>query len=135
MINTEDKTKEEDIGASANPVLQKKRGRKPKNSKTEFQINLGQTKFFVDLSKEKENLKQVFELLKTSNQKDFGKEITFKDLALFGIEKITMKDIEKIQENSLSKRELLQRAWIDFNKKNKQNLSFDDFLLKKVGIN
>lgn len=135
MINSEEKINEEEIGASAKPVLQKKRGRKPKNSKAEFQINPEQTKFFVDLSKEKENLNQVFELLRASNQKDFGKEITFKDLALFGIEKITPKDIEKIQENSLSKRELLERAWIDFNKKNKQNLSFDDFLLKKVGIN
>ena len=135
MINREEEKREEGIGASAKPVPLKKRGRKPKNAKSEFQINLEQTKFFVDLSKEKENLNQVFELLKASNKKDYGKEVTFKDLALFGIEKITSKDIEKIQENSLSKRELLERAWIDFNKKNKQSLSFDDFLLKKVGIN
>lgn len=135
MINSEEEKKEEGIGASAKPVPPKKRGRKPKNAKPEFQINPEQTKFFVDLSKEKENLNQVFELLKASNKKDYGKEVTFKDLALFGIEKITPKDIEKIQESSLSKRELLERAWIDFNKKNKQSLSFDDFLLKKVGIN
>lgn len=135
MINSEEEKKEEGIGVSAKPVPPKKRGRKPKNAKPEFQINPEQTKFFVDLSKEKENLNQVFELLKASNKKDYGKEVTFKDLALFGIDKITSKDIEKIQENSLSKRELLERAWIDFNKKNKQSLSFDDFLLKKVGIN
>jgi|LULL01.1.fsa_nt_gb hypothetical protein len=135
MINSEEEKREEGFSASAKPVPPRKRGRKPKNAKSEFQINPEQTKFFVDLSKEKENLNQVFELLKASNQKDYGKEVTFKDLALFGIDKITSKDIEKIQENSLSKRELLERAWIDFNKKNKQSLSFDDFLLKKVGIN
>lgn len=127
--------KEEGLGASAKLVPPKKRGRKPKNTKTEFQINPDQTKFFVDLSKDKESLKRVIDLLIATNKKDYGKEITFKDLALFGIEKISSKDIEKIQEGSLSKRELLERAWEEFNKKNKQCLSFDDFLLKKVGIN
>lgn len=135
MIDSEKEKKGEEIGANVKPVPPKKRGRKPKNAKPEFQINPEQTKFFVDLSKEKENLSQVFELLKASNNKDYGKEVTFKDLALYGIEKITSKDIEKIQENSLSKKELLERAWCEFNKKNKQSLSFDDFLLKKVGIN
>ena len=127
--------KEESLGAGAKPVPPKKRGRKPKHTKTEFQINPDQTKFFVDLSKDKESLKRVIDLLVATNKKDYGKEITFKDLALFGIDKISSKDIEKIQEGSLSKRELLERAWEEFNKKNKQCLSFDDFLLKKVGIN
>lgn len=127
--------KKESQEDSASPVLKKKRGRKPKNDKSKFELNPDQTKFFVDLSKDKESLNKVFELLKTTNKKDYGREITFKDIAIFGIEKITSKDLEKIQENSLSKREMLERAWKDFNKKNKQNLSFDDFLLKKVGIN
>lgn len=127
--------KEESLGASAKPVPPKKRGRKPKHTKNEFQTNPDQTKFFVDLSKDKESLKRVIDLLVATNKKDYGKEITFKDLALFGIDKISSKDIEKIQEGSLSKRELLERAWEEFNKKNKQSLSFDDFLLKKVGIN
>lgn len=135
MISKEEEKKEKEIGVSAKAVPLKKRGRRPKNVKPEFKINKEQTKFFVDLSKEMENLSKVFELLKESNKKDHGKEVSFKDLALFGIDKITPKDIEKIQENSLSKRELLERAWIDFNKKNKQSLSFDDFLLKKLGIN
>ena len=134
-MNMNGVVKEESLGAGANSVPPKKRGRKPKHTKTEFQINPDQTKFFVDLSKDKESLKRVIDLLLATNKKDYGKEITFKDLALFGIDKISSKDIEKIQEGSLSKRELLERAWEDFNKKNKQCLSFDDFLLKKVGIN
>lgn len=134
-MNIEEGRKEESLNVGAQPVLVKKRGRKPKNTNAEFQINPDQTKFFVDLSKDKESLRKVFDLLVATNKKDYGKEITFKDLALFGIEKITLKDIEKIQEISLSKKELLERAWGEFNKKNKQSLSFDDFLLKKVGIN
>ncbi len=134
-MNIEEGKKEENFDVGAKHVLVKKRGRKPKNTNAEFQINPDQTKFFVDLSKDKESLRKVFDLLIATNKKDYGKEITFKDLALFGIEKVTLKDIEKIQEISLSKKELLERAWSDFNKKNKQSLSFDDFLLKKVGIN
>ncbi len=134
MISSEENKKKEEVSAGAKLVPPKKRGRKPKNTKPEFQINQEQTKFFVDLSKDKESLNKVFDLLVATNKKDYGKEITFKDLALFGIDKIASKDIEKIQEGSLSKRELLERAWIDFNKKNKQSLSFDDFLLKKVGL-
>ena len=135
MVISKESENKESISESLGSVTVKKRGRKPKNTKIEYQINPEQTKFFVDLSKEKESLSKVIELLIAANKKSFGKEITFKDLSLFAIEKLTLKDIEKIQENSLSKRELLERAWSEFNKKNKQSLGFDDFLLKKVGIN
>jgi hypothetical protein len=135
MVISKESENKESISERLGSVTVKKRGRKPKNTKIEYQINPEQTKFFVDLSKEKESLSKVIELLIAANKKSFGKEITFKDISLFAIEKLTLKDIEKIQENSLSKRELLERAWSEFNKKNKQSLSFDDFLLKKVGIN
>ena len=131
----EELEKEERAGDKVKSLQLKKRGRRSKKTKEAFKINREQTKFFVDLSKDKESLTKVFDLLVATNKKDYGKEVTFKDLALFGIEKLTSKDIEKIQETSLSKRELLERAWEEFNKKNKQSLSFDDFLLKKVGIN
>ena len=131
----EELEKEERAGDKVKSLQLKKRGRRSKKTKEAFKINREQTKFFVDLSKDKESLTKVFDLLVATNKKDYGKEVTFKDLALFGIEKLTLKDIEKIQETSLSKRELLERAWEEFNKKNKQSLSFDDFLLKKVGIN
>ena len=117
-----------------NQPTTKKRGRKPKNFKKEFELNRGQTKFFVDLSKDKDSLAKVFNLLEEANKKESGREINFKDLSLFALEKLTSKDIEKLQENSLSKRERLEIAWKEFNQKNKQSLSFDDFLMKKVGL-
>lgn len=117
-----------------NQPTSKKRGRKPKNFKKEFELNKDQTKFFVDLSKDKDSLTKVFNLLEEANKKESGREINFKDLSLFALEKLTSKDIEKLQENSLSKRERLEIAWKEFNQKNKQSLSFDDFLMKKVGL-
>lgn len=113
----------------------KKRGRRPKNQKKEFEINKEQTKFFVDLSQDKDGLSLIFDLLKRSNQKEHGKEITFKDLALFGLSKLTDKDIEKVQEGSLSEMEKVERALHEHNKKTGQNLGLGEFLTKKLGIN
>lgn len=112
----------------------KKRGRKPKNYKEEYQLNKDQTKFFIDLTKDKENLEMVFSLLESANKKEYGKEVTFKDIALFGIAKITNKDLEKIQEGSLSEMEKVKRLLADYNKKNGTKLELGEFLVKKLSI-
>jgi hypothetical protein len=113
----------------------KKRGRKAKNQKKEFVINKDQTKFFVDLSHDKVELSLIIELLGKANQKDYGREITFKDLALFSVTKLTDKDLEKIQETTLSDMEKVERALIEFNKKNNSNLTLGEFLVKRLSIN
>ncbi len=116
-------------------VEMKKRGRKPKNQKKEFIVNQEQTKFFVDLSSEKDSLDLIFGLLGKCNQKDHGKEITFKDLSLFAIGKLNDKDIEKIQEGSLSEMEKVERALDEHNKKSGSSLTLGEYLVKKLGIN
>ena len=113
----------------------RKRGRKAKNQKKEFVINKDQTKFFVDLSHDKVELSLIIELLGKANQKDYGREITFKDLALFSVTKLTDKDLEKIQETTLSDMEKVERALIEFNKKNNSNLTLGEFLVKRLSIN
>lgn len=116
-------------------MQKKKRGRKSKNERQEYQINPEQTKFFVDLSKEKEPLEKVFDLLTKVNQKNYGREITFKDLALFGIEKITDKDLDKIKDGSLSEMEKVEKALDEYNQKHGTKLSMGEFLVKKLSIN
>ena len=113
----------------------RKRGRKAKNQKKEFVINKDQTKFFVDLSHDKVELSLIFELLGKANQKDYGREITFKDLALFSVTKLTDKDLEKIQESTLSDMEKVERALIEFNKKNNSSLTLGEFLVNRLSIN
>lgn len=113
----------------------KKRGRKPKNQKKEISNNQEQTKFFVDLSHEKESLDLIFSLLRKCNEKDYGSVILFKDLCLYAVSKLTDKDIEKIQEGSLSEMERVNRALDEHNKKTGSNLSLGEFLVKKLGIN
>ncbi len=113
----------------------KKRGRKPKNQMKEISNNQEQTKFFVDLSHEKESLDLIFSLLRKCNEKDYGSVILFKDLCLFAVSKLTDKDIEKIQESSLSEMERVNRALDEHNKKTGSNLSLGEFLVKKLGIN
>jgi hypothetical protein len=113
----------------------KKRGRKPKNHKKEFEINKEQTKFFVDMSNEKESLSMIFSFLLKCNEKNYGKPILFKDLCLYAVSKLTDKDIDKIQERSLSKMEKVHRTLDDYNKKHNLSLSLEEFLVKKLGIN
>jgi len=112
----------------------KKRGRKPKNQKKEFVINQEQTKFFVDLGTDKERLDLIFNLLLRANKKDLGREITFKDIAMYSLRTVTDKDLEKIQEMSLTDMERVEKALEEYNKKNNINLSLGEFLRKRLSI-
>lgn len=129
VVSDEEEKKEE-----IEKKVTKKRGRKPKNFKEEYSLNKEQTKFFVDLSKDNENLEKIFRLLEEANKKEFGKEITFKELALYGINKLTKKDLEKIQENSYSKMEKVHKLLAEYNQKHGTALELGEFLVKKLSI-
>ena len=113
----------------------KKRGRRPKNVKKEYVLNRDQTKFFIDYGDNKKELDVIFDWLSRANNKDYGREILFKDLVLFAVAKLNEKDIEKVQESSLGEMERVQRALDDFNEKSKTKLSLGEFLVKKLNIN
>ena len=113
----------------------KKRGRKVKNQTKEVVINKEQTKFFVDLSNEPESLSLIFDFLLSANEKNYGKPILFKDICLYAVGKLTAKDIEKIQEKSLTEMEKVGRALDEYNLKNKTKLTLGEFLIKKLNIN
>jgi DNA-binding FadR family transcriptional regulator len=113
----------------------KKRGRKPKNQKKEVSLNQEQTKFFIDLSNDKDSLDLIFDLLRKSNEKDYGRAILFKDICLYAVSKLTDKDIDKIQELSLGEMEKVQRLLDEHNKKTGSSLTLGEFLMKKLGIN
>ena len=104
----------------------KKKGRKPKGYKEEYVLNKDQSKFFVDLSKEDELLKKVQDLLIEVNDKNYGSEITFKDMALFAL--------DKIKDNSLTEMEKVERRLEEYNKKNGTKLNLGEYLIKKLNI-
>ncbi|WP_127716705.1 hypothetical protein [Halobacteriovorax sp. HLS] len=113
----------------------KKRGRRPKDEKPEYVLNKEQTKFFVDLSKNEKELKIVQEYLLKANDKKHGGEVLFKDIALYAMGKLTTKDIDRVQENSLSEMEKVQRSLDEYNAKNNVKLSLGEYLLKKLNLN
>lgn len=115
--------------------VKRKRGRKPKNEKERYVLNKDQSKFFIDLSKEEKELRFAQELLVKANKKEHGKEITIKELALSGMAKLNQKDIEKLQEESLSEMEKVHRALEDYNRRNNSSLGLGEFLVKKLNIN
>ena len=123
----------EESNKDANEVS--KRGRKKReNSQEEVMNEDQQYKFFVDLRHDKEVLEQILKMLKDVNNKPYGKEITFKDLALYSVPKLLLKDLVKIQESSLNEMERVQRLLDEHNEKNKTNLSLGEFLVKKLNI-
>ena len=113
----------------------KKRGRRPNNYKEEYKLKRDRTKFIIDLSKNKNSLQSVFKLLTDANKKNYGSEITFKELAIYALAKLNQKDIEKIQEQTMSEMEKVERTLNEYNQKNGTKLSLGEFLVKKLNIN
>jgi len=51
------------------------------------------------------------------------------------MERLSSKDVEKIQEGSLSEMEKVERALNEYNQKNGTTFSLGEFLVKKLNIN
>ncbi|MFP5386977.1 MAG: hypothetical protein ACLGHN_12925 [Bacteriovoracia bacterium] len=114
---------------------EKRKGRKKKEMNEEIITNKEQNKFFIDVSKDSESKEMILNLLSQANTKSYGREIILKDLILVALPKLTTKDIEKIQENSLTEMEKVERALDEYNKKSEMKLTLGEFLVKKLGIN
>ena len=113
---------------------QKKRGRRKKESPERDRMQKDQDKFFVDVSKDIDQRQLIQNFLNQANKKDYGREVILKDLVLISLPKLTPKDIERAQENSLSEMERVQRALDEYNKKAETKLSLGEFLVKKLGL-
>ena len=100
----------------------------------EYKLNRDKTRFTVELGNEKKSLEVVFKLLEQTNKKDYGREIEFKDLAIWGINKLGQKDVEKIQEASMSEMEKVERLFNEHNDKNSGDMTLGEFLVKKLNI-
>ena len=113
----------------------KRGGRRPKNQKKEYNINKDKRKFYVDVTNDSQSADLIFGLLQNANHKEQGREVTFADLALFGLARLSEKDVEKIQELSLSEMEKVERALLEHNTKHGSKLTLGEFLIKKLNIN
>ena len=123
------------IGSGSEGVKNKKRGRKKKSDVREKANYQDQNKFIVDVTNDVENKEAITKALEQVNDKGFGKEINVKDILTILLPKMTAKEVERLQENSLSGKEKIQMAHVEYNKKNGTNYSFDEFLIKRLGIN
>jgi DNA-binding FadR family transcriptional regulator len=93
-----------------------------------------QSKFVVVLKSDSEGHENLLKVLREANKKPYGREITFRDLALYAIPRLTPKDLEKIQELSLTDMERIQKLLDEHNEKNKTTMSLGEFLVKKLNI-
>ena len=115
-------------------VTNKKKGKRSRIKAVEYKLNRDKTRFTVELGNEKKSLEVVFKLLEQTNKKDYGREIEFKDLAIWGINKLGQKDVEKIQEASMSEMEKVERLFNEHNDKNGGDMTLGKFLVKKLNI-
>lgn len=115
-------------------ATQRKRGRRKKDEASATSETKDQDKFFIDVSKNKEQKDLIQGILNQANNKTYGREIILKDLVLISLPKITAKEIEKLQENSLSKMERVSRALDEYNKKSEVKLTLGEFLVKKLAL-
>jgi len=115
--------------------VEKKRGRKKKSETEKVVVDKEKSKFFVDLSDDQKTKERIFSFLEKVNSKEFGKTISFKDMVLYSFEKLTEKDLTKLQEDSLTEMEKVERTLKEYNEKNGLNLTLGEYLVKKLGIN
>lgn len=113
---------------------EKKRGRKRKEKAGEERKEELKNKFFVDLGNDQEVLLLIKRLLSEANNKSYGREIIFRDLVIHALPKLNSKDVEKIQDQSLTEMERVKRLLDEYNEKNKTSLSLGEFLVKKLSI-
>jgi len=113
---------------------EKKKSRKSKNDKDGFKINKEQTRFIVDQGSNVEGLGKIFEQLEKANNKEYGRKISFKDLAVYGITKIKPRDIEKIQESSMTKMEKVERVFNAYKSRIGEGVTLEKLGAKKLNI-
>lgn len=127
--------KKEDKGQNETPEERKpKRGRKRKNEEANQYEPKDQNKFFIDVSKNNEQRELIQNILNQANNKTYGREIILKDLVLIALPKITPKEIERLQETSLSEMERVSLALDEYNKKTDVKLTLGEFLVKKLSL-
>lgn len=116
----------------------KKRGRKKSEEVQRIDLEGSEqsekSKFFIDLGKEPETVKLISKLLVDANKKSFGREIMLKDLLSVSLSKITAKDLELVQERTLTDMEKVERLLVEYNEKNGTKLTLPEFLVKKLNI-
>lgn len=116
-----------------------KRGRKKKNAKEnkyedKEEYKDGQDKFFIDIAKDQDAKDMVKKLLFEANNKQFGRPIILKDLVLAALPKLSSKDIEQIQNGTLTHLEKVKKQCFEYNQKNKTNLDLGEYLVTVKNI-
>lgn len=93
-----------------------------------------QDKFFIDVAQDQSARECINKLLVEANNKVLGRPIILKDLVLFALPKLTARDIEAIQHNSLTNMERIEKQRLEYNLKNKTNLDLGEYLVSIKNI-
>lgn len=132
-IDSSNKLKKDEEAKKNKDETKNKKAKEIKNEDKE-EYKDGQDKFFIDVTKDQEAKEMVTKLLGEANKKSFGRQIILKDLVLAALPKLTVKDIEQIQNNVLSNLEKVKRQCFEYNQKNKTDLDLGEYLVSVKNI-
>ena len=93
-----------------------------------------QGKFFIDYTRDPKRRELVANLLTRANTKSHGREITFRDLVSYSLEKVGKRDLEKIKRLTLGEMDKVQMLLEEYNQKHGTHLTLGEFLAKKLKI-
>ena len=85
-----------------------------------------------DLSDEDKKL--VEDVYSNVNDKSMGDNVSLTRIFIEGLKKLSSKDIERIQKDSLSAKDLIQIELEEYNNKNNSNLSLYEFAAMKMKL-
>lgn len=98
-----------------------------KNEKKTYTV----TKFVLSISDtDKESINLIASKLDELNDKAYGREIKFSDMALHAIRKLDSQDVKDIKLKSIKKGDVAELALQRYNTTNNENLSQEDIVLK-----
>jgi hypothetical protein len=93
-------------------------------------------KYQIDLRNRDDTDKILVEnLLIKANNKEIGEEVTATDLFIFSLSKIQETDFKKIHDNSLTDWDRINIEHKKSNKKHKESLSLQEYLVKRLKLN
>ena len=93
------------------------------------------SKISISFSKSDKTKSDLENLITEINQKEFGKRVTPADIFSYMLDKVSKKDIEELQKNSIkSDEDLLKYEWKKECVRNNQDIDFYEWAVKKLKL-
>ena len=92
-------------------------------------------RFVLDRSRSPKIHALAVRILTAANKKEHGREVTFENVAALALSKIKAPELERLKNQSLTDMDKVNLKLIEYNRRNKTNLSLGEFLIRELESN